>query len=120
MTPIERPPVDVRGLMSEIDAAPRLVESSPIIAHRVRNLRPVFVTPSPTMEANWDVWLSPQVTTHRAHGLPIGWLKRASLLRLHDREILKRLRDFTHWLKDELNVLKRAVAEVSAEVQSRP
>lgn len=119
MTPIQRP--DVEGLMREIDAASRLIESNPVVAHRVRSRRPVHVPPNPTIEANWDVWLPPEVTTHRRLGAPIVWLKRASLLllRLHDREILKRQRDFNRQVKDELNALKRAVAELSGEVQSR-
>ena len=120
MTPIERP--DVKGLMREIDALSKLIESNPIIAPRARNRRPVFVPPNPTMEANWDVWLPPEVTTHRRLGAPVVWLKKASLLllRLHDREILKRQRDFNRQVKDELNAIKRAVAELSAEVHSRP
>ena len=122
MTPIERPEVDVKGLMRQIEAASRLIEADPIIAQRVRSRRPVFVPPNPAMEANWDVWLPPEVTSHRLLGAPIVWLKRASLLllRLHDREILKRQRDFNRQVKDELNALKRAVAEINAEVHSRP
>ena len=74
------------------------------------------------LEANWDVWIPPEVTTHRRLGAPIVWLKRASLLamRLHDREILKRQRDFNRQVKEELNALRRAVAELAAELQSRP
>ena len=80
------------------------------------------MAPNPRIEANWDVWLPPQVTTHRLLGAPVVWLKRASLLllRLHDREILKRQRDFNREVKDELNTLRRTVAELSAELQSRP
>ena len=120
MSPIERP--DVQGLMREIEAASKLIEAAPVTARRARSRRPVFVPPNPAIEENWDVWLPPQVTTHRKLGAPVVWLKRASLLllRLHDREILKRQRDFNRQVKDELTALKRAVAELSAEIQSRP
>ena len=122
MTPNERLATDVKSLMREIEKASQLIEANPVIAQRVRSRRPVFVPPNPTIEANWDVWLPPDVTTHRRLGLPIVWLKRASLLllRLHDREILKRQRDFNRQVKDELTALRRAVAELSAEVNSRP
>lgn len=113
---------DVKRLMTEIDAAARAIEDAPVSARRPRPRRAVFVPSNPTIEANWDTWQPPEVRSHRLLGAPIVWLKRASLLllRLHDRELMKRQRDFNREVMNELNALKRSVAELSSEPPSRP
>jgi hypothetical protein len=116
----ERP--NVKRLMLEIEAAAKLVERDPITVRAPRKGRSVFVPTNPAIEANWDSWIPPVVSSHRKIGAPIVWLKQASLflLRMHDRELLKRQRDFNREVMNELNALKRAVIELSMENQSRP
>ncbi len=51
-------------------------------------------------------------------GLPIVWFKRLTLAALapHDRELLRRQREYNKAATEELYRLRRAVAELSKEV----
>ena len=126
MTP-DRP--DVEQLMRQIDEAAQQIEQHPVSSNRrfepARSTR--HVARNPLLDENWDSWEAPEVTSHRGLlGLPIVWFKRFSLagLRLHDRELLKRQREYNKAAMEEIYRLRRAVADLSAEVaklkRSRP
>lgn len=112
---------DVEKLMEEIDAAARRLEQSPVgFSHPQSNGRaPVKVPLNPRLEENWDAWEKPEVTTHRGLlGLPVVWVKKLTLALLapHDRELLKRQRQFNREVSDELQRLRKAVAELAADM----
>src|SRR4051812_36697234 len=113
---------DVEKLMEEIDAAARRLEQSPVGFSQgpVSGRAPMKVPLNPRLEENWDAWTRPEVTTHRGLlGLPVVWLKKLSLAVLapHDRELLKRQRQFNREVSDELQRLRHAVAELAADVK---
>ena len=112
---------DVEKLMEEIDSAARRIANDPVnfAREQVSGRAPTRVPLNPRLEENWDAWAKPEVTTHRGLvGLPLVWLKKLSLALLapHDRELLKRQRQFNREVSDELQRLRRAVAELSADV----
>ncbi|MFT3842586.1 MAG: hypothetical protein QM723_36690 [Myxococcaceae bacterium] len=115
---------DVEKLMEEIDAAARRLEQSPVgfsqaQAQPGNGRAPVKVPLNPRLEENWDAWEKPEVTTHRGLlGLPVVWAKKLTLALLapHDRELLKRQRQFNREVSDELQRLRKAVAELAADM----
>lgn len=112
---------DTEQLMRDIDQAAKEIERHPVSADRpfVATRAPGPVAPNPTLDENWDAWVLPRIRSHRGLlGLPIVWFKRLTLAALapHDRELLRRQREYNKAATEELYRLRRAVAELSKEV----
>lgn len=115
MQTAEKP--DVRAIMREIAEAARRIEAEP---PRRRRTRKASVTPSVlALEENWDVWEPLPVTTHRGwKGIPVVLLKRVALLALkpHDRELLKKQREYNWALKTEIQHLRTTVVSLMNDI----
>jgi hypothetical protein len=112
----ERP--DVLELMREIEAEAQRIEAEPPRRSRFvpRMAAPVL---SPLLSRLWDVWERDPITSHRGlAGIPIVWLKRATLAVLTPahRELLRRQRDFNHAVVDELAALRFELNNLRAEL----
>lgn len=114
-------PPDVAALMKQVRAmAARLIQERGT-EERARLVRLRRRGPSAIAGLNdfWDVWRLPEIATHRGRlGEPIVWLKRVllTLLAPHNRELLRRQREFNACVKDELTSLKYAVELLTARL----
>ena len=112
---------DVQALMQEITRAARNIEEEPKRARLFRPKRPFASMLSPELESLWDVWVQPPVVTHRGwRGVPVVWAKRAMLLafRLHDRELLKKQREFNRHVKLELGRLHEQIRQLAEQLET--
>lgn len=109
---------DIAALMQEISAAAVKIAQEPRKG-RARRSRVAQPLPVAGLEDNWDVWAPVRVTTHRGwRGLPIVALKRGLLavLGAHNRELLKRQREFNRVVKGEITQLRQAVHRLTSEL----
>jgi hypothetical protein len=109
---------DVAQLMTEIEDLGRKLDLEPRRSGFSSHLRGPPQAP-PQLEESWDVWVMPPLSSHRGwRGRPVVWVKKALLfaLKLHNRELLRRQREFNRAVKDELTVLQHRVGELQAQL----